>query len=259
MRPEQQVISSRAAYLLSQAVKKSKRSSGIQLPLGFVRSDQIGDDPPLAVILRGGRGGEVRLKLYLTMILIATRAPHNIENVPARAWAETLDLHDPAGLGARRISDALQWLDDKHFITLTSRRGTPPTVRLRSALGDDARFDRGRRVYLSVPIGLWEHHWITKLSGTGLALLLVLLDLEGGKNPSNPPSLPGPLRRRYGLSDDTWTRASRELKELGLLQIKRQPHGRDFDFRRMRNTYWIDKAMLSAPIPDNDPHPRDRG
>jgi hypothetical protein len=33
----------------------------------------------------------------------------------------------------------------------------------------------------------------------------------------------------------------------GLLQIKKQPHGRDFDFRRMRNTYWIDKAMLSAP------------
>jgi hypothetical protein len=255
MSPAQQIISSRAAYLLGQAVKKSKRSSGIQLPPGFVRSDRHGGQPPLAEILRGGRGGEVRLKLYLTMILIATRAPHDIENVPARAWAETLNLHDPAGLGARRISDALQWLDDKHFITLTSRRGTPPTVRLRSALGNDTPFDRGRGVYLSVPVGLWEHHWITKLSGTGLALLLVLLDLQGGKNAANPPSLPGPLRRRYGLSDDTWTRASRELKELGLLQIKKQPHGQDFDFRRMRNTYWIDKAMLSAPIPDTDTQP----
>lgn len=184
------------------------------------------------------------------MILIATRAPHDIENIPARAWAEMLDLDDPVGLGARRISDALHWLDEHGFIKLTSRRGSPPTIRLLNMLRDGTPFDRGRGVYISVSVGLWEHHWITKLSGTGLALLLVLLDLQGGKRPSHPPSLPGPLRRRYGLSDDTWTRAGRELKELGLLQIKKQPYGRDFDFRRMRNTYWIDTAMLSSPIPE---------
>lgn len=247
-----QIVSSRAAYLLGQAVKRSKRTSGIQLPPAFVRSDTPGSDPPLARILRGGRGGEVRLKLYLTMILIAARSPHDIENVPARAWAELLDLDDPVGLGARRISDALRWLDGHSFVRLTSRRGIPPIVRLRSVLGDNTRFDRGRGVYISVPVGLWEHQWIIKLSGTGLALLLVLLDLQGGKKASNPPALPGPLRRRYGLSDDTWTRASHELKELGLLQVKKQPYGRDFDFRRMRNTYWINKAMLSEPIPGDE-------
>lgn len=245
-----QVISHQAAYLLERAVRKSKRTSGIQLATGFVRSDRRDDQPPpLARIIRGGRGGEVRLKLYLTMILIAARAPHDIENIPARAWAEMLDLDDPAGLGARRISDALHWLDQRGFIQLTSRRGSPPAVRLLSMLGDGKQFDRGRGVYIGVPVGLWEHLWITRLSGTGLALLLVLLDLQGGKRPSHPPSLPGPLRRRYGLSDDTWTRAGQELKELGLLQVKKQPYGRDFDFRRMRNTYWIDKAMLSATIP----------
>jgi hypothetical protein len=250
MIPARQEISSQAAYLLVQAVKKSKRTSGIQLPLGFVRSERHGGDPPLARMLRGGRGGEVRLKVYLTMILIAARHPHYIENVPARAWAETLNLDDPVGLGARRISDALRWLDEHRFVSVTSHRGVPPTVQLRSALGDGAAFDRGRRVYLSVPVGLWEHHWLTQLSGTGLALLLVLLDLQGGRKESNPPSLPGPLRRRYGLSDDTWTRGTRKLRELGLLQVRKQPYGRDFDFRRMRNTYWIDKTMLSAPMPD---------
>jgi hypothetical protein len=244
-----QTVSSRAAYMLEQAVKKSKRSSGIQLPLGFVRSEVKDGVPPVATMIRGGRGGEVRLKLYLTMILIAAAGQHDIEHVPARAWAETLNLDDPDGLGARRVSDALHWLAEKHFISLASRRGSPPTVTLRSALGDERVFDRGRRIYLSVPLGLWEHHWIIKLSGSGLALLLVLLDLQGGRSASSPPSLPGPLRRRYGLSDDTWTRASRELKALGLLKIRKQPHGQAFDFRRMRNTYWIDKAMLSAPIP----------
>lgn len=245
-----QTVSSRAAYMLDQAVKKSKRATGIQLPLGFVRSEMADSAPPVARMIRGGRGGEVRLKLYLTMILIAAAGQHDIRNVPARAWAETLNLDDPDGLGARRVSDALQWLAENHFISLASRRGSPPTVTLLSALGDEKPFARGRRIYLRVPLGLWEHHWITKLSGSGLALLLVLLDLQGGASASSPPSLPGPLRRRYGLSDDTWTRASRELKALGLLQIKRQPQGREFDFRRMRNAYWIDKEILSAPIPE---------
>ncbi len=242
-------VSSQAAYMLGQAVKRSKRTSGIQLPLGFVRSGTAGGVPPNAQMIRGGRGGAVRLKLYLTMILIAARSPHRIDNVPARAWAETLDLDDPAGLGARRVSDALQWLRSNQFIRLESHRGSPPAVTLLSALGDGQPFDRGRGIYLSVPTGLWEHHWITRLSGTGLALLLVLLDLQGGKTASNPPSLPGPLRQRYGLSDDTWTRAGSELQDLGLLHITKQPHGRDFDFRRMRNTYWIDKASLGSPMP----------
>jgi hypothetical protein len=50
--------------------------------------------------------------------------------VPARAWAETLDLDDPAGLGARRVSDALQWLARSQFVRLESRRGSPPAVTL---------------------------------------------------------------------------------------------------------------------------------
>jgi hypothetical protein len=54
-------------------------------------------------------------------------------------------------------------------------------------------------------------------------------------------------RIRYGLSDDTWTRASKELIAQDLLAIGRTPQGRDFDFRRMRNTYWIDKSRLDEP------------
>jgi hypothetical protein len=240
-------ISSRAAYMLEQAVKRSRRGSGIQLPTGFVRADVHGLTPPLARMIRGGRGGEVRLKLYLTMILIAVRPPHDIDNVPARAWAEVLDLEDPAGLGARRIADALQWLAKNKFVRLDSQRGRPPVVTLLSALGDGTRFDRGRGIYVRVPIGLWQNFWITQLSGSGLALLLVLLDLQSGRKATAPPALPGPMRRRYGLSDDTWTRASKELCELGLLDIRRQPQGRDFDPHRMRNTYWIDVEQLNMP------------
>ena len=39
--------------------------------------------------MRGGRGGEVRLKLYFCLTLIATKPPHKIrERTPARTWAE---------------------------------------------------------------------------------------------------------------------------------------------------------------------------
>src|SRR5690242_17375576 len=121
MTANRQPVSSQAGYMLDQAVKRSRRSSGIQLPLGFVRNPTVTGNPPLARMIRGGRGGEVRLKLYLTMILVAVRPPYDIKNVPARVWAEMLDLEDPEGLGARRVSDALQWLAQRHFINLTSR------------------------------------------------------------------------------------------------------------------------------------------
>jgi hypothetical protein len=43
--------------------------------------------------MRGGRGGEVRLKLYFCLTLIATKPPHKIrERTPARTWAEMLAL-----------------------------------------------------------------------------------------------------------------------------------------------------------------------
>jgi hypothetical protein len=241
-------VTTRAAYLLEQAVKKSKRSSGIQLPLGFVRAATAGTTPPIATFIRGGRGGEVRLKLYLTLVLIGVRAPHMIKNVPASTWAEMLDLDKPTTLGARRVSDALQWLNNHNYIDLDSQRGRPPTVTLKSAIGDDKPFARGLGVYLGVPKGLWEHHWINRLSATGLALLLVLLDLQGGHKQSDPPSLPGAERRRYGISDDTWTRGRKELEDLGLLTVSRRPHGRTFDFTRMRNTYWVDKTVLDRPM-----------
>jgi hypothetical protein len=244
-----QPVTTKAAYLLGQAVKKSKRSSGIQLPLGFVRAAAAGTTPPIATFIRGGRGGEVRLKLYLTLVLVGVKAPHTINNVPASTWAEMLDLAEPDTLGARRVSDALQWLNNHQFIDLDSQRGRPPIVTLKSALGDGTPFARGTGVYLGVPLGLWEHHWINRLSGTGLALLLVLLDLQGGHRETDPPSLPGAQRGRYGLSNDTWTRGRKELEGLGLLTVNRRPHGRTFDFTRMRNTYWIDRGALGGPTP----------
>lgn len=234
--------------LLVRAVERSRRTKAVQLPIGFVRSESQAP-PPLARMLRGGRGGEVRLKIYLSVTLLATKSPHDIRQpIPARAWAEMLALPDPETAGARRVADALAWLNKEKFIKLQRTSGRPPTITLRSPLADDKGYKRPSGRWVSVPLTLWSNEWITHLSGSGLALLLVLLELQGGlKSSTDAPSASGPRRDRYGLSDDTWTRAAKELKGLGILTVHRVPQGKDFDWQRLRNTYWVDLARLDSP------------
>jgi hypothetical protein len=229
---------------------RSKRATGIQLPVGFVRTQDLSIAPPLSRMLRGGRGGTVRLKLYLCLYLLAAHPPYNIVSIPSRAWAEALALPDPAGGGARRIADALVWLQKAKMIKLERRQGAAPTVTLLDPVGDGTRFARPRSLYVRLPLGFWSEQWITRLSGAAVALLIVLLDLQGGKKRrAAPQSLAPGQRLRYGLSDDTWTRASKELVDAGLLTVKRVPQGRDFDWRRMRNAYLIDIDMLDKQAP----------
>src|SRR4051812_10693607 len=103
--------------LLRRAVERSKRTSGVQLDLRFTRRGIYSSKPPpLAQLLRGGRGGEVRIKLYLCLNLIATARPYRLIGMPARVWAEAIGLPDPSGNGARRIADALDSLSDSKLI-----------------------------------------------------------------------------------------------------------------------------------------------
>src|SRR5215218_496398 len=70
--------------LLRWIVTRSKRSSGLPLAEAFLRrADPSDPPPPLARMMRGGQGGEVRLKLYLTMSLLAVSPPYDIKPVPA--------------------------------------------------------------------------------------------------------------------------------------------------------------------------------
>jgi len=238
---------------LRQAVDRSKRRNGVNLPIGFVRSEQ---KPPLAQLLQGGRGGEVRLKLYLCLSLLATAHPYDIGK-PIRSswWAEALGLPDPETAGARRISDALDWLDRHKLIRLVRRPGRPSTVVLLDPRGGGGAYrttsEAKERRYVQVPLGLWRQEWIVVLSGSALALLLVLLELQGGEtDANNPPFLATGRHEQYGLSEDTWTRASKQLQEHKLLSAGSVLEGRDLDMRRRRNTYWVDQGRLDE-TPDS--------
>jgi len=81
-------------------------------------------------------------------------------------------------------------------------------------------------------------------------VLFALTERLGGRKVSM--YLTRDRRESYGLSHDTWTRGRHELEERGLLRVSRVPQGDDYDYRRLRNSYWINKDRLLAPPPSLD-------
>jgi len=235
--------------MLRSLLTRSRRHSGVPLSESFIRRENASAaPPPLAQLLRGGQGGEVRLKLYLTMSLLAVSPPYDIRPIPARSWAAALGLDDPGRNGARRVSDAIDWLAEHKFLVAERRQGTPGTVRLLRQDGTGGPYTRPSPVgrYVRLPLGLWQDGWIVRLPGTALALLIVLLDLQGGR--AGPQWIsPEQARRRYDLSPDTWTKGIKELKALELITVSRRPQGDIFDYQRMRNTYWVHEDKLQGP------------
>lgn len=236
-------VTAQSRRLLNQLVERSRRTSGVQFPPSFLRDDKQ-YNPPLARLLRGGRGGDVRLKLYLTMTLLAARPPHDIRSIPARAWAQALGLPDPERNGARRIGDALDFLAEQKLIRVRGRQGSPRDVVLLSPAGNGGKYDWRGAWYISLPLGFWSNEWIYHLTGSAVALLLVLRDMRSDRKFTDPPWLSTRGKKRYGLSEATWTRATKELTEMGLLTVGRTPQGKDFDYRRLRNTYWVHTERL---------------
>ena len=229
---------------LQLAVKRSRRSSSVRFPIGFVRQEVSGESPPLAQLLRGG---EVRLKLYLTLAMIATRAPHELDPPPASHLAAMLNLDDPTHNGARRINDALQWLHAKGFLIRTPRPGRTPHLQLLHP--GSVPIGSGR--YVSLPIAIWEEGWLYVLSARALALYLVLREATGGRGAA---TLPGGRKAQYDLSADTWTRATRELETAGLLDVREvfdEPSFETFELSRRRLEYTLttDDFLASGPNP----------
>jgi len=236
-------VTTESRRLLHRLVTRSSRHSGVQFPPAFIQDD-VANNPPLAKILRGGQGGDVRLKLYLTMTLLAVKPPYDIRSVPARAWAETLGLPDPVRNGARRVGDAIDYLHELKLIRASKGLGTPRDVVLRSPTGNGKAYSwRGGR-YVSMPLGFWNNEWIYRLTGSAVALILVLRDMRSNRPASDPPWLTTEQKERYGLSEATWTRATKELDDLGLVTVRRRLEGKDFDYQRLRNTYWVRTELL---------------
>jgi hypothetical protein len=251
----------------AQAVSRRVNARTAQVRRGFVeRTDHTTGAPtPLALMLRGGRGGQVRLKLYLSLLWFAAAYPYDV-TYPARAWAALLDLPDVEGAGARRINQAFGWLEKHDFIAVQARPGHPSRVTLLSDLGGGGEYSvpgaeynklrgapapvRDQHRYIQLPATAWTSGWIATLSGPGLAMLLVLLT-ELGPRDADSTDLwfsPRVADMKYALSEDTRTAGIRELTNAGLVLVRRRPVSTDpFEMRRRRNVYRLRLDRLGSP------------
>ena len=111
----------------------------------------------------------MRLKLFLSMNLLATSDPFDVRPLPARVWAEMLNLPSPKINGARRVSEAIASLQQHKLISIDNRRrGRPRRVYLRSHTGDGKPYSRPRSTWVNLPVTFWTNGWIVRLSGRAI-------------------------------------------------------------------------------------------
>lgn len=215
----------------------------------FVRPEKDAPLPALARLLRGGRAGDARLKLYLTICLLGVRSPHSVVIVPHQ-WAEMLELSENEANGVRRIRSALAWLESNKLVQIERESGKNPRVFLldQSGYGDPYRRPKASgELYANIPAGFWRNGWILRTSPPAIAILIVLLQLQHGIEPPDRAWVRSPWA--YGFSADTWTKGVRQLTELGILSVERSVRGDELEQRRRRNLYWIDVARFEVEPP----------
>jgi hypothetical protein len=254
------------ALAASAAVAARVRNREAQVRRVFIERKDVTAPTPLVRMLRGGRGGSVRLRLYLSLLWFAANPPYDV-TYPARAWAQLLDLRDYENAGARRITDAFTWLAKEGFVEVDPRPGLPsmitvlnesgtkapysiPGAMWRTLAADAAPAERDAHRYVRLPATFWTSGWIAVLSAPAIAMYLVLLAELAGDDPAKRRLWLSPREAdlRYGISEDTRSTGLRELVDAGLVRVERQTVNPDaFDFRRMRNVYRLRPARLEKP------------
>jgi hypothetical protein len=219
-----------------------------------------GELPPLASLLRGGgRGGQTRIKLYLSLLWVSAAKPY--ETVyPSRAWAALLGLDDPDAKGARRIQESVRELADRHLIVARDRGGLPSALQLLDESGSTDPYQAPseaynaynqahaprevlqRHAYFKIPSKLWTEGHIARLSGPGIAMLTVLLCERRGKTDGEVWFTPDIAKERFRLAPVTRTAGLQELRDLGLMKTRKAEISHDgtyISFRRRRNVHTL--------------------
>ncbi|MFE3126316.1 hypothetical protein ACFXHD_23170 [Streptomyces hydrogenans] len=228
------------------------------------RADHTAEPPPMARMLRGGgRGGQVRLKLYLSYLWLQKDDTARELSIRHSAWANLLDLRDPDKAGARRISEAHTWLEENGFIEITkgprlnlvtvldeTGRGEPWIAPGAAAKKEKESNILGALVnrYIQIPRAFWTNGHISVLSGAGVAMYLALLSEKGGLDGEDLWFSPKEAVSRFALSEDTRSKGLRELADAGLISTKRRPVNQtDFmaEALHMRNVHILNPERLN--------------
>lgn len=236
---------------------RRRRDSGAPVRKLFVAArEPFENTPPMADLLHGGRSGQVRLKLYLSVLWRTAKEPFEVSS-PARVWAELLGLPDPGGNGERRIRQAMRDLSDRRLLKVRSRGGQPSVLQPLNEAGEGKRYslpstayqkqksaDPGhlwRHEYFKIPSALWTGGYLPRLSGPGLAMLLVLLSQQRQHLPQ-VWIVRSTADQQFGLSERTRNKGLDELRTLDLISTEMasiDDQGRTFGFSRRRNVHTV--------------------
>lgn len=233
-------VPNEAIAAMARSTSRAKRKATVSLPIAYVKR---ADPTPTAAMLL--QSHELRLKLHITLVMQATSAPHTIPDRPTRSLARLMALLPETG--PRRAGEAMKFLKAKQLIKPQRLSDGRPGLLVLHPDGSGAPIEGYGSRYVGVPIALWEKKWILRLSGRAVAVLLALLELTGGRT-SHPDGelMDGYRKRQYGLSDDTWTRATKELERFGILRTTNVTWGDDDYEIRRRKRYLVSKEALEA-------------
>jgi hypothetical protein len=232
-------VPSEAIEALNRATTRSKRRSSVNFPISYVKR---ADATPTAAWLV--QSHELRLKMHMTLVMQATKAPPTLPDRPTQSLARWLNL--PPDSGPRRANDAKKWLLQKKLIAKTTLLDGKAGLLLLHPDGSGSQWEGNGNRWVGVPFTLWTNAWILRLSGTAIAVLMALLELNGGSKHLDGELMDGYRKRQYGLSDDTWTRATQELGYFGLLRTTDVYWGDDDYQLRRRKRYRVIKEALEA-------------
>lgn len=234
----------------------------------FISSPTSASVPPMTSLLRGGRGGEVKLKLLLSMIWVAASKPYDVTQ-PARAWAQLIGLPEPRDRGAARVNAASRRLVEGGFLAAEKRPGQPSRLILQNELGTGEPYvhpgeawelvkDAGSRErrqtprYTNLPKELWTLGWMAALSGPGLAMLLILKESARGRPLIDLWFAPSVAAARYGLNEATRKKGLNELENFGLVTVDSAVVNRDpLLMQRRRNIFTVHEENLGTKPEDS--------
>ncbi|MTB70925.1 hypothetical protein GGG17_02845 [Arsenicicoccus sp. MKL-02] len=227
---------------LRKGVARSKRTGSVRFPLSFARAfTELEEKPPLAQLVSGGGG---RLSTYLTIVMLATKEPHQLK-MSSKDLADMLDRHGRQGPGPRRIANEIKTLEELKLLKVERAPGLTPTMTVLTPDGSGESWNARelRSPYLALPIGLWQNGWILSLAPRDLAVWIALHEFMSGRKQHTAMWMPTSRKQSYGLSEATWTRGGKGLVEAGLLEIDRVTTSYAGEVRR-RNLY----ALKMEPV-----------
>lgn len=252
---------STAALDLARDAAERAQNRVCPVRVGFI--ERAEDHVPMAELLRGGQGGEVRLKLLLSMLWMAGNPPHDT-SYPARVWATLLDLPQPESNGARRVTAAISWLEERGLLRTARTPGLPATAFLLDERGNretyrppgsvwSERKESGEPMepsdyWIKLPPEFWTKGWIGILDAPAIAMWLALM-VEGTRyrRISDLWFSDTQGKRRFDLSMDTRNDGLRQLEARWLVSSRKQSISRSsFDYKKMRKTYTLRLAQLKA-------------